>query len=99
MNCAILLISCPDQKGITASVANFVFQSNGNIVHADQHIDEQANTFFMRIEWALTDFSLSREEIARAFSPIAEKFGMKWDLFFTDKSLKIAIFVSRHLHC
>ncbi|HBR15327.1 MAG TPA: formyltetrahydrofolate deformylase [Candidatus Omnitrophica bacterium] len=99
MNCAILLISCPDQKGITASVANFVFQSNGNIVHADQHIDEQANTFFMRIEWTLTDFSLSREEIARAFSPIAEKFGMKWDLFFTDKSLKIAIFVSRHLHC
>lgn len=99
MNHAILLISCPDQKGITASVADFVFQSNGNIVHADQHIDEQSNTFFMRIEWSLADFSLPREEIVQAFSPIAEKFGMKWDLFFTDKPLKAAIFVSRHLHC
>ena len=54
MDHAILLISCPDQKGITASVTNFIYQHNGNIIHADQHIDEQSNTFFMRVEWSLT---------------------------------------------
>jgi len=49
MSQAILLISCPDQKGITASITNFVYEHNGNILHADQHIDEQRNIFFMRI--------------------------------------------------
>ena len=64
---AILLISCPDQKGITATVTNFIFQNNGNILDADQHIDEQTNTFFMRLEWDLTGFRLSRGGIQKEF--------------------------------
>ena len=72
MNHAILLISCRDQKGITAAVTDFIFQNQGNIVHADQHIDGQSNTFFMRIEWSLDGFKLNREEIQPAFSVIAK---------------------------
>ena len=67
MNHAILLISCRDQKGITAAVTNFIFQNQGNIIHADQHIDEQSNTFFMRIEWSMDGFKLKREDIQPAF--------------------------------
>ncbi len=95
----ILLISCPDQKGITASIANFVYQHNGNILHADQHIDEQTNTFFMRIEWDLKNFKLSPEKISQKFKPFAKKFGMKWNLYLTSQPPRVAIFVSRHLHC
>ena len=96
---AIYLISCPDQKGITATVTNFIFKNNGNIVHADQHIDEQSNTFFMRVEWALKDFSLKKREIAEAFEPISKKFAMTRYLYFTDEAARMAIFVSRPLHC
>ena len=39
---AILLISCPDKKGITATVTNFVYTNNGNILHAEQHKDDKA---------------------------------------------------------
>ncbi len=99
MSHAILLISCPDQKGITATVTNFVYTHNGNIVHADQHIDEQSNTFFMRIEWSLDGFKLVKKKIAEAFRPIAKKFAMTWEIYFTDKPTRVAIFVSRHLHC
>ena len=99
MSHAILLISSPDQRGITASVTEFIFKNNGNIVHADQHIDEQSNTFFMRIEWTLDDFSIKREKIDEKFKPIANKFQMTWNLSFTDERPRIAIFVSRHLHC
>lgn len=99
MNHAILLISCPDQKGITASVTNFVYTNNGNIVHADQHIDAQTNTFFMRTEWSLDGFAIDREKIAENFQPIAKRFDMKWQLSFTDQATRVAIFVSRHLHC
>ena len=96
---AILLISCPDQKGITASIANFIYENNGNIVHADQHIDGQSNTFFMRVEWSLDGFDIKKEEIDEKFRTMANKFQMAWDLSFTDERIRLAIFVSKHLHC
>ncbi|HSV43613.1 MAG TPA: formyltetrahydrofolate deformylase [Candidatus Bathyarchaeia archaeon] len=99
MSHAILLISCPDQKGITASVTRFVYENRGNIVHADQHIDDQSNIFFMRLEWDMEGFALSREESFDAFKTVAREFSMEWQLFFTEDTLKVAIFVSRHLHC
>ncbi len=99
MNHAILLISCPDSKGITAAVTQFIFQHNGNILHADQHIDDQTNTFFMRIEWSLAGFKIDRDKIARQFRTIAQRFTMTWELHFADKPLRVAIFVSKHLHC
>ena len=98
-NHAILLISCPDRKGITATVTNFIYKNNGNIVHADQHIDEQTNTFFMRIEWSLKDFSIDKQKINKSFQPISDKFAMTWDLSFTDQIPRTAIFVSKHMHC
>lgn len=99
MNHAILLISCPDRKGITAAVTQFIFAHNGNILHADQHIDDQTNTFFMRIEWSLTGFKIERNKIAGQLQPIARRFAMKWELCFADRPLRVAIFVSKHLHC
>lgn len=99
MNEAILLISCQDQKGITAAVTDFVFRHQGNIHHADQHIDDQANTFFMRIVWSLDGFALDRSAIADAFREIAGRFSMKWTLSFSDERIRVAVFVSRPLHC
>jgi len=96
---AIILISCPDQKGITATVTGFIYQHNGNIVHADQHIDEQNDIFFMRVEWALGHFDIEKEKIADAFKPLAEQFSMRWELYFLDQPVRAAIFVSRPLHC
>ena len=99
MNHTILLISCPDRRGITAAVTQFVFQHNGNIIHADQHIDEQSNTFFMRVEWSLEGFNLRREEIAMHFGTIATQFQMHWTLHFADVLPRVALFVSKPLHC
>ncbi len=96
---AILLISCPDKKGITATVTNFVFHNNGNIIHADQHIDSQSNTFFMRIEWSLEHFKLNKEDMARSFPSIAGVFQMDWKIYFSDEISRVAIFVSKYTHC
>jgi len=99
MSTAILLVSCPDQKGITAKISNFIYQHSGNIEHADQHIDNQTNTFFMRIEWSLDNFAITREKIAKAFSPLASEFRMSWSLYTSLEKPRMAIFVSRHVHC
>jgi formyltetrahydrofolate deformylase len=99
MNKAILLISCADQKGITASVTNFVFSHQGNILHADQHIDEQSNTFFMRIEWSMEGFKLKKDQIHEKFKAVGRVFDMQWNLYFSDEKPRVAIFVSKYLHC
>ncbi len=99
MDSAILLISCPDQKGITAEVTTFVYTHNGNIEHADQHIDTHSNTFFMRIEWSLKNFGLPKNQISKKLLSLTKKFKMDWSLFFTAKIPRVAIFASQSTHC
>jgi formyltetrahydrofolate deformylase len=52
---AVLLIDCPDQKGLVARVSSLLYQQGANILHADQHQDHDLGLFFMRVEWALPD--------------------------------------------
>ena len=96
---ATLLISCPDHRGIVAEVTHFIFTYNGNILHSDQHNDDETGTFFMRIEWDLIDFTIRKDKIAQAFESIAEKFDMEWRLEFSTRKSRMAIFVSKFDHC
>ena len=50
---AVLLIDCPDQKGLVARVSSLLYERGANILHADQHQDHDLGLFFMRVEWAL----------------------------------------------
>jgi len=96
---AILLLSCPDQKGLVATVSNFIFQHNGNIIHADQYTSQTTGLFFMRLEWDLDQFDIPREEIGESIKPLAERFCFTWHLQFSDYVPRMALFVSRHVHC
>jgi formyltetrahydrofolate deformylase len=96
---AILLISCPDQKGLVAKIASFIYSNGGNIIHADQHTDRLAGLFLTRIEWQLEGFNLPRELIAPAFNSIAQPLQADWRLQFSDDKPRIAVWVSRQDHC
>lgn len=96
---ATLLISCPDQKGLVAKIANFIYSNGGNIIHADQHTDFIAGLFLTRIEWQLEGFNLPREVIEPAFRAIAQPLQANWQLHFSDNLPRIAIWVSRQDHC
>jgi formyltetrahydrofolate deformylase len=99
MNTATLLISCPDRKGLSAAIANFLYTYNANIVHADQHQDETENLFLMRVEWDVTDFTLDMSAFEPAFQPIADRFQMTWSVALSACRPKVAIFVSKYDHC
>ncbi len=96
---AILLLSCPDKKGIVAEVSSFIYQYDGNIIHSDQHTDFETNTFFMRIEWELEGFQIPKDKIGDAFSFIAGKFNMNWKLNLSSYIPAMAIMVSKFDHC
>ncbi len=98
-NSAILLLSCPDRKGLVATISDFIFRHNGNILHADEHADEDSNLFLMRVEFDPAGFDIDLADFSRHFLPIAEKFEMKWRLAQANYRPKMAILVSKYDHC
>jgi len=98
-NSAVLLISCPDRKGIVATISDFVFRHNGNILHADEHADEESNLFLMRVEFDPAGFDIDLANFSEHFSPIAHKFEMQWRLARSNYRAKMIILVSKYDHC
>jgi formyltetrahydrofolate deformylase len=100
---AVLLLSCPDQPGVVAATAQFLADHDGNIVHAEQHVDPGTGSgdavFFQRIEFDVDGFGLDRDQIVGTFAPVAERLGMTVDLRFTDTPTPTAIMASRQPHC
>ncbi len=97
---AILLMHCPDQKGIVANVTDFLLKNAGNVINLDQHVDRDDHYFFMKVEWELEGFAIPKDKIADYFKTlIADRYGMTWKLFFTGKKPRIALMVSKYTHC
>jgi len=96
----ILLIHCPDRRGLIAAVTEFITKNQGNIIYLDQYVDPIKNIFFMRIEWELNNFLIPREKIGEYFDTLlAQRFNMKWKLYFSQQIPRMAIFVSKLPHC
>ena len=96
---AVLLLSCPDRKGLVAAIANFLLAHGANILHADQHQDAELGLFLMRVEWDLRGFALPVTDFSAEFAPIAQANQMVWRLAESARKPRIAIFVSRFDHC
>jgi formyltetrahydrofolate deformylase len=96
---AVLLVACPDRRGIVAALASFVASHGGNIVDLQQHTDHTDGSFFQRVEFELDGLRLAREDVATAAAPVLEQFEMRWSLRFTDERLRVAVLVSRESHC
>jgi formyltetrahydrofolate deformylase len=108
---AVLLIDCPDRKGLVARVSGLLYERGANILHADQHQDHELGLFFMRVEWALNgsadDGAVEQGDAAAfdlegfkaAFTPMAEELGMRWKLTAGGRRLRMALFCSQYLHC
>jgi formyltetrahydrofolate deformylase len=80
-------------------VSEFLYRHNGNITHADQHTDREEGVFLQRVEWEIEGFAIKRDDIAEAFRPLAERFGMTWRLHFSDEVARVALLVSKLPHC
>lgn len=108
---AVLLIDCPDQKGLVARVSGLLYDQGANILHADQHQDHALGLFFMRVEWTLdgpsqipgsASASEAEDSIAaftHAFAPLAQQLQMRWQLHLPRQRPRVALFCSQYLHC
>ncbi len=97
---AILLMHCPDREGIIALASRFIKEHGGNVVNLDQHVDRDEGIFFMRIEWEITNFTIKRDHLREVMRRLfATKYGVCFNLYFSDEVPRMAIFVSKMSHC
>lgn len=103
----IALLHGPDQPGLVARVAGWIYERGGNILHADQHRDMEAGVFFQRVEWVpsvvapagATAGPLTAAEAAAAFAAFAASLGMQARVLSSAQRVRLALFVSKADHC
>jgi formyltetrahydrofolate deformylase len=101
----VLLIDCPDRKGLVARVSSLLYARGANILHADQHQDHELGLFFMRVEFTLNGGSNSAppdsavDEFKEIFAPLAAELKMRWQISSTTRKPRVALFCSQYLHC
>ena len=104
---AVLLIDCPDRKGLVARVSGLLYEHGANILHADQHQDPDLGLFFMRVEWSLGSNDKGEAESRKFdldafkadFAPLAAELGMHSTLTTSSRKPRVALFCSQYLHC
>ncbi len=95
---AILLLSCPDKKGLVATISNFILENNWNIINLDEHVATDEKIFFIRVEWEIPENDFKKEVINLKFEPLAEKINATWQIKFSNDKTRMAIFVSKYDH-
>lgn len=94
-----LVISCPDQVGIVAGVAQYIADKGATIVEANHHTDPVNGWFFMRHEILASSLKEDLATFEAGFAEIAQQFQMEWFISDSEKPKKIALFASKESHC
>jgi formyltetrahydrofolate deformylase len=96
----ILIVDCPDRKGIVAAVAGYLAGNDASITESNHFNDGAVGQFYMRTAFRQDGPGLPPiEKLREGFRPIAEHFGMKWQLYDLRVRPRVLIAVSRQGHC
>ncbi len=96
----ILVLRCPDAKGIVAAVSSFLAENDATIVDAQQFNDADADLFYMRTSFRAAGPAFPGPDALRGqFAPIADRLGMHWQLHDAGRKARVLIAVSRIGHC
>ncbi|MCH2162466.1 MAG: formyltetrahydrofolate deformylase, partial [Phycisphaerales bacterium] len=71
----------------------------GNLLDLDQHTVAEHGEFFLRAEFEPGPGETDAEAMAAAFRPVAERYDMSWRTGWSNTPRRVAVMVSRELHC
>lgn len=96
----VVLINCPDKKGIIAKVSSWFFERSLNVLHCQQYTTkDEDNMFFMRVELEMNDAEISEKELERQFDLFAKMEQFSYKIYYSSYKERIAILVSKTSHC
>jgi len=96
---AVLLLTCPDQKGLVAKISQFIYSNEGNILDLNEHVDPEEEIFSIRVAWEMKHFNIPFSDLPGTFSSLATSIGANWEIYSTGQKMRTAIFVSKYDHC
>jgi formyltetrahydrofolate deformylase len=96
----ILVLKCPDRKGVVAAVSGFLADNDASILESNHFNDALADEFYMRTVFRADGSGMPPiEALAKGFELIARRFEMEWSLYATADKPKVLIAVSKFGHC
>ena len=95
----VLILSCPDQRGIVARVTQVLFERGANIEESQQFDDPRTDRFFMRIVFSVQADGAPLEQWRNWFAPVGDAFGMHWQMWDAAARYRSIIMVSKFGHC
>lgn len=95
----ILILKCPDRKGVVAAVSGFLADNDASIVESNHFNDAMAGQFYMRTVFRPDGPMPDAEALKAGFELIAQRFAMDWSLHATAEKPRVMIAVSRFGHC
>jgi formyltetrahydrofolate deformylase len=97
---AILLVQCPDRRGIVAAISSFLARHGANITDFDQHTSNDGDgAYFTRLEFQVEGLDLPLQDLKHAFAlDVAKPHAMEWRLALSTERKKVAVLVSKHDH-
>lgn len=95
----VLILSCPDQRGIVATVTQLLFERGANIEESQQFDDVRTDQFFMRIRFSVPEGGPELERWRDWFGPVATDFAMEWAIWDAATRYRTLIMVSKFGHC
>ncbi|WDD95346.1 formyltetrahydrofolate deformylase [Burkholderia sp. FERM BP-3421] len=97
----ILKLSCPDRHGIVHAVSGFLFERASNILDSAQFGDSSTGEFFMRVHFEHdgADAAAALDSLRTEFTPLAARFGMRWEMHDAAFKPRVVLLVSKIGHC
>jgi formyltetrahydrofolate deformylase len=95
----VLTLSCANKPGIVASVSTYLFEAGFNILEANQFDDTESRTFFMRVVLNPVRAGAGIAALKEGFTPIADRYQMKWTMRSKADKQRVMILVSKFDHC
>jgi formyltetrahydrofolate deformylase len=95
----ILKLTCHDQPGIVAKVANYVAAHHGNLVEFAQFSDKLVGKFFARLEIETTDLNVDVQDFIDGFGTLGRSLQAMWHFRRLPYRMKTAVLVTKTDHC
>ncbi|CAM3312555.1 formyltetrahydrofolate deformylase [Asticcacaulis taihuensis] len=96
----VLIIKCPDTRGIVAAVSGYLNDNDISIVESNQFNDALGDMFYVRVVFRQAGPKMPPMATLRdGFKPIAHRFSMDWEIHSLANKPRVLIAVSKFGHC
>ncbi|BCW56296.1 MULTISPECIES: formyltetrahydrofolate deformylase [unclassified Arthrobacter] len=95
----VLTLDCAEGPGIVHAVSGFLLEHGCDIIDNKQFGERSEGHFFMRVHFVSEGDESTLDTLRKSFAPVADKFGMRWQLERHGSKRRVLIMVSKFGHC